>query len=524
MAAASGVAPLALLLVAATVHALPALLNPGELHSDAAIVGLQARHLLQGEWSWFLWGSGYQTSTDALLAAALFRVLHPTPLALMLSAFLGHLLLVCFVFGTLRRHFAGWASALLASPLVVTTGPLHTYMLSPPRQASLTLVFCAIWLLDGAPRWRHPATAVVAGTFVAGLASFADPYALLFLPGLALLVVMSVASAPLAARTRWALAGLFGALAGLLPTWLLTHSAQASRGVLGLRLDVVRHNLELLWGTCLPYLLGTTAYYSPRMPLVEPWPAPLWFRAVQLAGAGLLLFGIALGGASVARRAMPAAVRRLAALGAVMLPLTLGAFAFSVMVMDRLSARYLVAIILMAPFALAPLVSWVGPRRLALLLVPFLASVTVAGWLNHGDDVAGVRIVQHSEVSSDEAVLARELREHGVRYGLADYWVAYRLTFLFEEQTIIVPWHEKLDRYAPYRSAMTAQPRVAYIYDPWRSKEGLEEREAEIKANETDFSRQFEVLRAGRYTVLLLQRTRDGDRRLAEHGSAREPG
>src|SRR4051794_16074854 len=89
-AAARGASPLAVLLVVATVHALPALLNPGELHSDAAVVGLQARHLLQGEWSWFLWGSGYQTSTDALVAAVLFRVLHPTPLALMLSAFLGH--------------------------------------------------------------------------------------------------------------------------------------------------------------------------------------------------------------------------------------------------------------------------------------------------------------------------------------------------------------------------------------------------------------------------------------------------
>jgi hypothetical protein len=207
-----------------------------------------------------------------------------------------------------------------------------------------------------------------------------------------------------------------------------------------------------------------------------------------------------------------------------MLPITLGAFALSVMVMDRLSARYLVAIILMAPFALAPLLPLLGTRRLALLLAPFLASVTVAGWLNHGDDVAGIHIIQHSEVVSDEAVLASELRDHGVRYGLADYWVAYRLTFLFEEQTIIVPWHAQLDRYAPYRSAVTAQARVAYIYDPWRSKEGLEEREAEIKANQTDFAPEFEVLRAGRYTVLLLRRTRDGDRRLAEHGSASDSG
>ena len=114
-------APLLVLLLLATAHALPALLNPAELHSDAAVVGLQARHFLHGEWSWFLWGSGYQTATDTFTAGVLFRVLGATPLALMLSAFLGHLLLLCFAFGTLRRHFEAWPTALLVAPLVVTT-------------------------------------------------------------------------------------------------------------------------------------------------------------------------------------------------------------------------------------------------------------------------------------------------------------------------------------------------------------------------------------------------------------------
>ncbi|HEX3849585.1 MAG TPA: hypothetical protein VHW01_01390, partial [Polyangiaceae bacterium] len=220
-------APLPLLLLVATAHALPALLNAAELHSDAAVVGLQARHLLHGEWSWFLWGSGYQTATDTLTAAALFRVFGPTPLALMLSAFLGHLLLVCFAFGTLRRHFEAWPTALLVSPLIVTTGPLHIYMFSPPRQAALTLVFAAIWLLDGALRWRHSALGLAAGAFVAGLSCFADPYALLFLPALGLFLLLGAAAQPKRARLYNLAAGAAGAIAGLIPVWLLTHSADA---------------------------------------------------------------------------------------------------------------------------------------------------------------------------------------------------------------------------------------------------------------------------------------------------------
>jgi hypothetical protein len=510
-------APLLVLLLVATAHALPALLNPAELHSDAAVVGLQARHFLHGEWSWFLWGSGYQTATDTLTASVLFRVLGATPLALMLSAFLGHLLLVCFAFGTLRRHFEAWPTALLVAPLVVTTGPLHIYMFSPPRQASLTLVFAAIWLLDGAPRFRHAALALAAGAFVAGLSCFADPYALLFLPALALFLVLGAAAQPAAVRARALAAGVVGGVLGLIPVWALTHSSQASPGVFYLRADLVTHNLRLLSEACLPYLLGTTAYYSPHEALVQAWPAPLWFRAIQLGGATLLLVGIAFGAVAVALRSIPLPVRRLAILGAVMLPATLAAFAVSVMVMDRLSARYLVAIVLMAPFALAPALLLLGSRRFALLIAPFLVSAAVAGWLNHGSDVAGVRIIRHSVRESDETLLAEQLRKRGLRAGLADYWVAYRLTFLFEERVIIIPWHEKLDRYPPYRTAVASQARVAYIYDPWRSKEELRSREATIATGETDFAPKFESFQAGRYTVLVLQRTAVGDPRLAGH-------
>jgi len=516
--------PLGVLLTAATLHGLPALCNAAELHSDAAVVGLQARHLLLGEWSRFLWGSGYQTSTDSVLAAFLFWFFGATPLMLMLSSFLGHLVLVSFAFATLRRHFSGWSSALLVSPLVVTTGPLHIYMFSPPRQAALTLIFAAIWCLDGASNARRPALWLALGAFVSGAACFADPYALLFLPALALFALSLGWGQERSRRVRCLAAAAVGAVLGLVPVWALTHSAEASPGVFRLHTEVISHNLKLLDEVCLPYLLATTAWFSPSAAGVEVWPAPVWFRCIQWVGAVLLLLGVCAGGVGAAYRAFPAPIRRLAALGSLMLPVTLAGFALSVMVMDRLSARYLVAIVLMAPFALAPALQVLGQRRFALLLSPFLLSATVAGWLSYGDDVAGPRIVIHHERSSDEALLAEQLREHDLHYGLSDYWVAYRLTFLFGERTVIVPWHEKLDRYPPYRSAVAAQLRVAYIFDPWRSKEELASREADIASQKTDFAPKFESFRAGRYTVLILRRTRGIDPRLATHGALSDPG
>ena len=50
------------------------------MNSDAAVVGLQAMHILHGEWSWFLWGAGYQASFDAVLVAAAFAVTGPSAL------------------------------------------------------------------------------------------------------------------------------------------------------------------------------------------------------------------------------------------------------------------------------------------------------------------------------------------------------------------------------------------------------------------------------------------------------------
>jgi hypothetical protein len=499
-------APLFALLTIATLHALPELLNAADLHSDAAVVGLQAKHLLHGEWSWFLWGSGYQTSVDSVITAALFLVFGSTPLAVTLSPFFGYLTLLVFAYATVRRRFEPWQSALLIAPLVVATGPLHIYMFSPPRQASLTVVFAAIWLLDAPPDARGRELRLAGGALLGGLACFADPYALLFLPALCVFLALTAGEAPAPHRLGQLAAGLAGGCVGLVPVWLLTHTAHASHGVLQLHADLVTHNLRLLEDSCLPYFLGTTVYFSPAVPLVEVWPAPAWFRVIQLAGPGLLFLGIAFGGVSLLSRRFPFSVRRLAVLGALMLPTTLVAFLVSVMVMDRLSARYLVAIVLMAPFALGPALLALGPRRFALLLAPYLLSATVAGWLGYGGHVRGPWIVRSDERVSDEAALGALLRAHGISAGIADYWVAYRLTFLFDERAIIVPRHESLDRYPPYRAQVAAQNRVAYIFDPWRSKEDLALTAAHFAGGQTEFSPNVETLHAGRYTVILLRR------------------
>ena len=140
--------PTVVLLAASYAFRLPPLLNARSTNSDAAVVGLQAMHMLRGELSPFLWGSGYQTSADSLVAALFFALLGPSPLVLMLSALTMHLVATFFVFAILRRRFAPWVALLLTMPMIVSPSSVHSYALYPPRQLSLTLAMAAFWAID----------------------------------------------------------------------------------------------------------------------------------------------------------------------------------------------------------------------------------------------------------------------------------------------------------------------------------------------------------------------------------------
>ncbi len=503
---------------------LPVLLNAAGMHSDAAVVGLQAMHLLHGEHAAFLWGSGYQTSVDSWVVAAFFRLFGATPTALMLAPFVGYVALVGFAYATSRRRFDARSTAVLVSPLVLIAGPMHVYVFYPPRQASLTLLFAAIWVIDGAPASRRTALRLGVGAFVAGLATFADPYCLLFMPVLALLVGLIARD-----LERWRFpahslaAGFAGLALGLVPFFVLSHSRGATRAVYGFTKTVLSHNFKLLETVCLPFLLGDrVSSFSPERGAAW-WQPPTWFHAFQILGAGVLVVGIVLGGLAVFARGTPAGMRRLGVAGALMLPLTLGAFLFSVMAIDRWSARYLVSILLFAPFALGPLVRLAGAGQVALLLAPYLVSTAIGGWIGNGSNVDGWRIRRDNGIARDETALGAFCRDRGIRYGLADYWVAYRLTFLFHENPTLIPWHATLDRYPPYRREVDAEPALAYVYDPLRSKETLARREAEFRSGKTDFDPDFEETRVGRYSVLVLHRRHADKLRIAGARPATRP-
>ena len=232
----------------------------------------------------------------------------------------------------------------------------------------------------------RPRLVLALSALVAGLACYADPYARLLYSAwftLAMLTAWDI-EGDTRTRARHAMLLVAYSLLGLIPDWLLRHSASANAGPMGLSSSVLAHNWKLLWETCGPWAFGTRPLYSPVSEYV-PWalsPALVWNARL---GTTLFLAGTLSGAALVFSRKIPWPVRRLGLVGAAGVYGTFAAFLCSVMVMDHFSMRYLASAFLMAPFALAPL-AWLLRERMRVLLLavcvtPYLLAAAVCGWV-----------------------------------------------------------------------------------------------------------------------------------------------
>jgi hypothetical protein len=335
------------------------------------------------------------------------------------------------------------------------------------------------------------------------LAVYADPYALLFLPAHALLALLAAfdGRAPRAEVLRRLGACAGGVAAGSIPYQLLRHHPLATHGQTSLTLDVLRHNVDLLADPCGPWLLSTKVYAAVHMTDYQPWQTGAAFHAFQIVAAALLVAGLVSAGPLFFAKRLPWELRRLGLVGFVMLPVTLGGFLVSPMVMDHFSSRYLASILLVAPFCLAPAAALLGRRRFSPALLPYLVSAAVSGWVSYRPFGLSV----HPSLAVDER-LGTALRERGIRYAVADYWASYRLTFAWKETPVVVPSNEVEDRFKPYRDRFEAEPLVAYIHDAYRSREDLAALEKKIQLRETPFEPGYERFQIESFTVMVLRR------------------
>lgn len=487
------------LLALAVVFRIPPLVNAAAVHSDAAVVGLQAMHLLKGEWSWFIWGAPYQGIIDVLLTAAVFAITGPSPLALMLVPLAGHLVLIWLVYDLLRRRIDAWAAFILCLALVFTPQAINGVALYLPRQSSITLIFAAVWLLDRACPSRRDVLWIAAAALAAVLAVYADMFTLVFLPGVMVFTGLCITfdRPKLQILLRRVIAATCAfAIAGML-YWLLrrSHIPASHKATLGF--DNLARNWKLFTSACLPWALSYGVYVPGETLIPHRWRPP-GFDAFQIAAA--VLFGLltlaAIG--SLFLRSISWETRRLAAFGLTVVAATLAIFLLSVMPEDMWGARYLAPIIWVAPLTLAPVALMLRKRELALLLGPYVLCAAVGGWVSYGPYVKGiVPVVSEAGSGAEERELKRFLQDNRIDYAGAQYWLAYRLTFLFGEKPIVYPPLAREDRYAPYREHSLQ----AAIIHPSEPRLQVGEVERWLREQRVPF-RRFDV---GKYIVLKVQ-------------------
>ena len=297
---------------------------------------------------------------------------------------------------------------------------------------------------------------------------------------------------------------LLGAAAGVAVIAWSRAQPVADGAKAGLTLDRFGANWTLLVDQCLPYLLGVKVFVQDPVTLAHlPWPAPWPVQVIQAAAACAFVAAVCWAAVAVVRRIGPAPVRQLGALGLIGSVASIGGFLVSTMPADLLSARYLAPIVWLAPFTLAPAAYALGVRWFAALIAPLVVAVGIGGWYAFAPYVVdGLPVRDPRGVAHEEVVLADALRAEGVRYATAQYWLAYRLTFLFDEDPVVVPLAGADDRYRPYRDGFEAAPVVAYLFHPSEPRAQWGATAAELDAQGVTY-RRAEI--AG-FTVLIVRR------------------
>ena len=99
-----------------------------------------------------------------------------------------------------------------------------------------------------------------------------------------------------------------------------------------------------------------------------------------------------------------------------------------------------------------------------------------------------------------ETELIDTLESLGIRAAKADYWIAYRLNYLFHERIMFTPNSAIEDRQASYSREFDAEPFVAYVFHASEPRERPETYERSFRLSHVPFERR----EVDGFTVLIL--------------------
>jgi 4-amino-4-deoxy-L-arabinose transferase-like glycosyltransferase len=413
----------------------------GTLEADEAIVGLMARHILDGELSIFYWGALYGGSQEALLAAGLFAVVGSSVLALKLVS-VALFALAALLVWRVGRKTVGEPAARIGAALFWLWPPFLVWWSTKERGyfgSGLVIGLVAL-LLALRLRERESRGDAAALGFTLGLGLWATLQSwLLAGPAVAWLLWRR----PAVLRLSWIAvpAAVLGALPWL--AWNLRHGWNA----------VLPTSVEGAGSTYFGRLMDLFALVLPtwlglRLPYSLDW--------VLGRALGVALLVLALAGFAYLLIRRRAGLEPLLVL-AVAFPFLYAASSFTFLTTEP---RYLVF--------LAPVPALLIGRALAAR--PTLAAAGLAAAL--AVTIVGLRGMERQDLFTPEVheegvtveidPLIARLEREGVDRVLANYWLAYRISFESGERVIATSTGHV--RYQPHDRVVRSDPTAAYVF------------------------------------------------------------
>lgn len=433
------------------------------MDSDQAVFGLQARHVLLGEFPVFSWGYAYIGTVQSFLDAAAFLVFGASRLVLNAVPLVFSLPFILVTFW-LGHELGGERVGLVAASLVALAPPYLAIHGAWARHGYIeTLLLGSLVLLLALRLARRPRPEAqevrlfaVLG-LVAGLAWWTNSLSLFYLVPAAMFLLLSDWTWP---RRRGPWVALAGFLLGSAPFWLwnLLHAFWSFRLFKGGEAGEAAVQLLRVVAEGLPAIVGARAshartnflpvlsegvmllYLVAVVWLLARWLAALWTRRRVEPGVSLLLLFFA---GSAVLLAVSRQTEAITAEGTkrYLLPLYSALPLLLALFLDRVRARSRAAfaVLLLVPLALHLYGNAVG--------YPFVKG-----------EVAPYRAARAEDEALFRFLRARDL----TRVYVTDYWLAPRLTFDAREEIVFA--QPSGDRYPPYTRLVDEAPRVAYLF------------------------------------------------------------
>ncbi len=448
----------------------------GYLDSDEAVPGLMARHFLHGHFSTFYWGQRYGGTFEIALVALAFLfggansvVLSLVPIALCGVSAILVWRIGCRTIGVPAGAFAGMLAWVWPAYFVWRSTREYGYY--------GVLLVCALAVVLLALRLRErpePLDAALMGAAL-GIGWWSSlQISLVAVPALVWLVLRRPAVlryVPLAAGVAFMTASPW-IVANIHSNWT---SLRISPGAAHARTYGFR--LGGFFSDGLPTTLGL------RTPFTLQW---LPTRAIGLSA--LLVLGAAIAWVLVRRR------RSVELLAIVIVPLPFF-YAVSGFTSYRIEPRY---IGVLAPLLALVLAALLKDLRAAALVLVAASALSVTALFQLRDSGAMAPGAKDVRAPTTVAPLIRVLDRYGITRASADYWVAFRVTFLTRERIVVAP--SSSNRYPAYWELVARSGRVAWIFVTGSKTEGPERPEL--------LARGYRRVNVGPYVVYLPTRQR----------------